>query len=105
MVYLIRLRKISDIFVVLFIGFISLFAFDSSGVGFLIHLLPTLILGVLYFVLRKNLKYRVIIFLFLAIFSVFFFNADSNPIALIIVTGPLMIISALSYVIYNQKRR
>lgn len=74
-----------------------MFALDSFGIGLLIHLIPSIIIGLTYYLLRNNLIQRAYAFGGLAVFSVFFFNTYSDPIVLLIITGPLLIIALLSY--------
>jgi hypothetical protein len=107
------LTKISNIFTIVYVGFISIFALDvfSEGYGlsellvaFFMHLLPSIIILLTYFLLRKQLLLRTAAFIGLALVSVFFFRALSNPITLIIITLPLGTVAWLSYSLYKHTR-
>lgn len=88
---------------ILFIIFISMFALDvfSEGYGFLevllalfMHLLPSFIfLGILLISWKWELIGG-ILFIFLSLFTLFFFN-QADMVTFLIMTGPLLFIGVL----------
>jgi hypothetical protein len=71
-------------FSILFVVFISLFALDSLGniLGFLIHLIPSFILLTLTIVSWKYSWHGGILFILIALFSLFFFHFESLIISI-----------------------
>jgi len=88
----------------LYLIFISLFALDSFEenkpffqliLGFIIHLIPSLILiGILWISWKKE-KLSGIIFIVLAVIFTFFFHTYKSLESLLIITLPLLIIGCL----------
>jgi len=80
---------------ILFLLFISLFAFDSLGniLGFLIHLIPSFIILITILIAWSHNYIGGIIFVVLGILSLFFFHFKSLIISLpIIIIGILFLL-------------
>lgn len=90
-------KLIAKILAILYIIFITLFAFDEplSSIGFLIHLIPTfLLIGVLIFAWFKP-KIGGILFLSLGIVFAIFFKSYEEIISFLLIPFPLIIIGIL----------
>jgi hypothetical protein len=94
-----KLFWITRFLAVLFICFITIFAFDTPifSIGFLIHLIPTFILIITTLIAWKNGKIGGIIFIVLFLISILFFNSYKNISNFLIVSFPLLIIGLLFF--------
>ena len=80
---------------IIFILFLSLFAFDVFGTdapfyqqlgGFIIHLLPSIILVVILKIFWKKPTYCGLSYIFIAVLFTFFFNTYRNIFSLILIS-------------------
>lgn len=85
-------KKISISLALGYALFISLFALDSIGniLGFLIHLIPTIIVILLIAISTKNSKLGGVLF-------TYFFNTYDNIFSLLFISLPLLVIGILLY--------
>lgn len=85
---------------ILYIVFISLFALDTPilSLGFLIHIIPSLILVIILIFSWKNGKIGATAFLICGIMFTFFFNTYRELISFPVVTLPLLVISGLFWI-------
>ena len=90
------------ILAILYTAFISMFAFDSTGWGLVIHLIPTYILVALILISWKRDLFGAISFGIFAIATVLFFNTYREIIGFLIISLPLFVISVLFYL--NKKK-
>jgi hypothetical protein len=83
---------------IIFLIFISIFAFDEFfGWGFFIHLIPSFILAVIIFLSWKKDKFGAIAFLILGIIFTVFFKTYKELVNFLLLSLPLFILSGLHY--------
>ncbi|MBU4501272.1 MAG: hypothetical protein KKA79_01670 [Nanoarchaeota archaeon] len=95
---------------IIFILFISMFALDVFEypfpevlVALFMHLIPSFILTAVTILAWKKEKIGGIIFIGLAVFSVFFFNTLENPESLLFITGPVLLVGILFLLNHYKK--
>ena len=100
------LKWIPRIIIIAFIGFISLFALDEWGnwLGMLIHLIPSFILIGFLILAWKKPKIGGIAFLVISLIFTLFFDVYEEPMALLIITAPLILISIL-FILSDKKKK
>lgn len=99
-----RFKWIPRILGILYICFISLFALDAfSGevrflekiVGFIIHLIPSLVLILVLLIAWKNERMGGFLFVVLSLAFTLFFNTYRNWIAFLFISSPVLVIGIL----------
>lgn len=91
---------------ILFILFISMFALDSSGIGFFIHLIPSYILVALLILSWFKPLSGGICFIILSGLFTYFFKTYNDIIVFLLISIPVLIIGILfiiQYYIENEK--
>jgi uncharacterized membrane protein len=90
-----------------FAMFIALFAFDMWGqwLGFLMHLIPSILIALTCFYAWKHHKNGGVLFLVLGMVSVFYFNTYKVLSIFALISLPLFVIGALfiTYHYINNK--
>jgi len=81
---------------------LGVFALDSTGLGFIIHLLPSMLIWGATYVGWKWPGYGAIAFTALGIYSLFFFSLQL--ITFIILPTPLFALAALHLLQYSRTR-
>jgi hypothetical protein len=80
---------------ILFVLFISMFAFDTPGIGFLIHLIPSIILLGLIILAWKYELIGGIAFIVLGIVFTIFFKTYKDIITILLISLPPIITGVL----------
>lgn len=91
------------ILMILFIGFISLFAFDVFGeynfpeilLALFMHLLPTFALIIILIIAWKKELIGGIITILFGIFTIFMFGTWKEPVSFLIISLPVLIIGSM----------
>ena len=88
---------IPRVITLIFIIFISMFAFDEKFIsfGFLMHMLPTLLLIGLLIIAWNWATLGGLILLVFGIISIFFFRTYEDPIVFLIVSFPIFVVGIL----------
>ncbi len=91
---------IPKIVTIVYILFISMFALDEPffTLGFLMHLLPSLVLVIILAISWKYERFGTVSFLVLGIVFTIFFNTYRELISFLIITLPLLIIAILFWI-------
>ncbi|MBR9675407.1 hypothetical protein GOV05_00170 [Candidatus Woesearchaeota archaeon] len=99
--------------VLLFIAFISVFALDVFSESYssielvmalLMHLTPSILLGLILFLVWKHPKIASVAFLGIALIFTIFFNTYKDIASFLILSLPLLIISFLFFLDYKYNK-
>jgi len=84
---------------VLYLCFLSLFAFDTPifSLGFLIHLIPSFVIAVAIYIGWRSSSAGGVLFLILAGLSVWLFHTYKDSATFFLISAPLFVISMLFY--------
>ncbi len=89
-----------------YIIFLSIFAFDSkSAIEFLIHMIPSLILLIIFIFSWKNSKIAAILFALIGIITVAFFKTYTDIFVFLMVSMPPILISILFWILGNKHNK
>lgn len=98
------LLNVSRILIVLFSLFLALFAFDTPfGIGFLIHLLPTIILLATLVLTWKKPTIAGILFVIEGIATIFVFNTYSDWFVFLIISVIPILVGIMFLVAKSRK--
>lgn len=83
------------ILAIIYILFITMFSFDSQGVGLIMHLIPTFLLLIILIFTWKRPISGGIIFLILGILFTLFFNTTRTVLTFFLISFPPILIGIL----------
>jgi len=90
-------KYVPRVLAIAYIVFISLFALDSTGLGFLIHMIPSfLFIGATVYAWKKP-RNGGILFVILGLITIFMFDTIENIFSFLLVTLPLLVIGLMFY--------
>ncbi len=92
--------------IIIFALFLELFAFDEPifSIGFLMHSLPSLVILLTLLIAWKWERFGACLYIFLGIFSVFFFDQD-DWLGVLIVNIPPFIVGGLFWLSYRFSQK
>lgn len=93
------MRRVAYILSIIYVIFLSIFAFDEIGnsfIGFLIHLIPSFLILITILITKRYQLIGGIMFGLLALATIIFFKTYQDIIVFILVSLPLLIVSLLT---------